>query len=141
MKKIIGLVLMTFCIVLTTNAYNGDGISFNDGWLLHKGEAKGAENAQYQDKSWEKLNLPHDWAIYGPFDIKYNARCGGLPFCGTGWYRKHFKAKKSWDGKIVRIAFDGAMNDSYVWINGHFLGNRPYGYIGFEYDITKYLKP
>jgi len=141
MKKTIGLILMTFCIVLTTNAYNGDGVSFNDGWLFHKGEAEGAENAQYQDKSWEKLNLPHDWAIYGPFDIKYNPRCGGLPFYGTGWYKKYFTAKKSWEGKTVRIAFDGAMSNSYVWINGHFLGNRPYGYIGFEYDVTKYLKP
>ena len=83
MKRTICLILMTFCIVLTTNAYNGDGISFNDGWLFHKGEAEGAENVHYQDKSWGKLNLPNDWAIYGPFDIKDIARCGGLPFYGT----------------------------------------------------------
>ncbi|MCK9344363.1 MAG: DUF4982 domain-containing protein, partial [Massilibacteroides sp.] len=132
--------LMTLCIAFAAEAYNGDGVSFNEGWLFYKGEASGAEQVQFQDQAWKALNLPHDWAIYGPFDIKYNARCGGLPFHGTGWYRKHFTADASWKDKTVRVAFDGAMNDSYVWINGHLLGNRPYGYIGFEYDLTKYLK-
>ena len=79
-------------------------------------------------------------SYYGPFDVKYNARCGGLPFHGTGWYRKHFTMDASAKGKVVRIEFEGAMYDAHVWVNGEFVGKRPYGYIGFEFDISKYLK-
>jgi beta-galactosidase len=62
----------------------GKRVSFNDGWKFHKGSADGAEAVSYVDDDWRDLDLPHDWAIEGPFDVKYNARCGGLPFHGTG---------------------------------------------------------
>ena len=114
--------------------------SFNEGWRFHKGEAEGAEKAAFDDASWRGLNLPHDWAIEGPFDEKYNARCGGLPFHGTGWYRKEFATPANAKGKKVALQFDGAMYDAHVWLNGHFLGSRPFGYIGFEFDLTPFLK-
>ena len=139
-KNLFYLVLLILCMTSPAYAYNSDGKLFNDGWLFYSGEVDGAQQVNFQDKSWKNIDLPHDWAIYEPFSDEYNARTGGLPVYGTGWYRKHFKADNSWKGKTVRIAFDGAMADSHVWINGHFLGNRPYGYIGFEYEISKYLK-
>ncbi|MDZ8117357.1 glycoside hydrolase family 2 TIM barrel-domain containing protein [Pontiella agarivorans] len=114
--------------------------SFNEGWTFHKGTAKGAEAAGFDDSGWRTLDLPHDWAIEGPFDEKYNARSGGLPFHGTGWYRKTFDVPAEAAGKRVLITFDGAMYNAHVWVNGHFVGNRPYGYIEFQYDISKYLK-
>ena len=117
-----------------------DGTSFNKGWKFFNNEAKGAELSSFDDSEWRAVNLPHDWAIEGPFDVKYNARCGGLPFHGTGWYRKTFKAESTWKGKVVRIAFDGAMNEAKVWINGEFIAEHPFGYMGFEVDVTKYLK-
>ncbi len=113
--------------------------SFDAGWKFHNGAADGAEQPSFDDSDWRAQDLPHDWAIEGPFDVKYNARCGGLPFHGTGWYRKTFDTPANASGKVVSITFDGAMYNAHVWINGHFLGNRPFGYIEFRYDITKYL--
>ncbi|WP_119844430.1 beta-galactosidase GalB [Reichenbachiella sp. MSK19-1] len=109
--------------------------SFNDGWRFHKGELE-AQATDYNDTDWEVVNLPHDWAIAGPFDRKHNARTGGLPVTGMGWYRKTFEIDPSMEGKNISIEFDGAMNDAYVWVNGELVGNRPFGYIGFEFDIT-----
>ncbi|WP_197526960.1 glycoside hydrolase family 2 TIM barrel-domain containing protein [Pirellulimonas nuda] len=113
--------------------------SFNADWRFHKGEAEGAEAIGYNDADWRELSLPHDWAIEGPFDKQYNARAGGLPFHGTGWYRKSFPTPPTGDGQRVAIEFDGAMYDAHVWVNGRFVGNRPMGYIGFEFDITDLL--
>ena len=118
---------------------NSGRSSFNDGWRFRKGVAPGAEQPDFNDADWRGLDLPHDWAIEGPFDVKYNARCGGLPFYGTGWYRKTFDVPADAEGKKVFITFDGAMYNAHVWINGHFLGNRPYGYIEFQYDLTPHL--
>ncbi|MEM9160131.1 MAG: glycoside hydrolase family 2 TIM barrel-domain containing protein [Verrucomicrobiota bacterium] len=114
--------------------------SFNDDWRFHKGDFLDAHAPEAPDQSWRKLRLPHDWAIEGPFDEKYNARCGGLPFHGIAWYRKRFFIPEHFADKAISIEFDGAMNNSEVWINGHFLGKRPYGYIGFAYDVSRYIK-
>lgn len=114
--------------------------NFNAEWLFQKGEAEGAERANYDDSNWRALDLPHDWAIEGPFSSEYNARTGGLPVHGTAWYRKHFMVEKAMKGKQVSIEFDGAMNDAYVWLNGELVGNRPYGYMGFELDLTPFIK-
>ena len=114
-------------------------LSFNDGWKFFKGEAEGAENPDFDDSSWRPLRLPHDWAIEGPFDPKLNPHTGALPVFGTGWYRKSFALPAEAKGKYFRIEFDGAMSNSKVWLNGHELGGRPYGYIGFGFDLTPYL--
>ncbi|WP_139956916.1 beta-galactosidase GalB [Flavicella sediminum] len=121
----------------TTNAQT---VNFDASWQFYNAEADGAEKPSFDVSKWRKLDLPHDWAIEGPFDEKYNARCGGLPFHGTGWYRKNFAMNKEAEGKVVRVEFEGAMYDAHVWVNGNFVGNRPYGYIGFEFDISKFLK-
>ncbi len=92
--------------------------SFNDDWLFMKGQHASAETANYNDSFWRKVRLPHDWAIEGPFSIQYNARAGGLPFHGVAWYRKHFSVPASYAGKVVTVEFDGAMNNSEVWVNG-----------------------
>lgn len=112
--------------------------SFNEDWRFKKDTAEGAESPAFDDSGWRVLRLPHDWAIEGPFSVKYNARSGGLPIHGTGWYRKTFTLPAA-EGKRVTIEFDGAMYDAHVWINGHFLGARPFGYMGFQYDLTPHL--
>ncbi len=131
--------LLLFLFAVCSTAYAQDH-NFNQSWLFLNEGAEGAEAINFDDSGWRNLDLPHDWAIEGPFDEKYNARCGGLPFYGTGWYRKHFKTPEGAEGKIVRIEFEGAMYDAHVWVNGEFVGRRPYGYIGFEFDISKQLK-
>jgi beta-galactosidase len=114
--------------------------SFDENWKFLKGDAGGAEQPAFDDKGWRTLDLPHDWAIEGPFDVKFGPTTGGLPIFGTGWYRKHFSVPAAERGKFYSIEFDGAMSNSTVWLNGHELGGRPYGYSSFEFDLTPDLK-
>ncbi len=113
--------------------------SFNGGWRFYKGSADGAEQPQFDDSKWRAIRLPHDWAIEGPFDRKISPHIGALPSFGTGWYRKTFVLPPSAKGKYFAVEFDGAMSNSQVWLNGHLLGGRPYGYSGFQLDMTPYL--
>ena len=113
---------------------------FNDGWRFFKGEAEGAERPEFRDSAWVELRLPHDWAIEGPFDPRINPHTGALPAFGTGWYRKAFPMPESARGRYFTIEFDGAMANSRVWLNGQDMGGRPYGYIGFTFDLTPQLE-
>ena len=130
---------LTLVAFLSSFAIARERVSFNADWQFLKEHAEGAEKPEFDDSSWRTLDLPHDWAIEGPFDVKYNARSGGLPFHGTGWYRKSFQVPMNKRGQHLAIEFEGAMYNSHVWINGHFLGNRPFGYLGFQYDLTPHL--
>ena len=115
-------------------------VSFNDGWRFHLGDAAGAEGAAYDDSTWRKLSLPHDWSIELPFDKKSPAgNGGGFLNGGIGWYRKTFTVPANETDRSVVIDFDGVYMNSEVWVNGHYLGKRPYGYSSFQYDVTKYL--
>ena len=114
-------------------------LNFDADWRFLKGEANGAEQSNFDDSHWTTLRLPHDWAIDGPFDPTLNPHEGALRSFGTGWYRKWFTLPESAKGRQVWIEFDGAMANSTVWLNGHELGHRPYGYISFAYDLTPYL--
>jgi beta-galactosidase len=114
--------------------------NFNEGWRFFKGEAPGAEKPDFADSQWRTVRLPHDWAIEGPFDRNANPHTGALPIYGTGWYRKTFTMPAGAKDRRVWIEFDGAMSNSTVWLNGHLLGGRPYGYIGFGFDLTRYLR-
>jgi beta-galactosidase len=115
-------------------------ISFDADWRFLKGDAPGAEQPGFNDAAWRRLDLPHDWAIEGPFDPKYEPHNGALPFYGVGWYRKHFTLPPSARGKYLSLEFDGAMANSRVWVNGVEAGGRPYGYIGFSVDLTPQLR-
>src|SRR4051812_4551139 len=84
--------------------------------------------AGFDDSSWRKLNLPHDWAIEGPFKQEYPGETGKLPYWGVGWYRKHFTLAPEDKGKQIYLDVDGSMSYSTVWINGHCVGGWPYGY-------------
>jgi beta-galactosidase len=119
----------------------GSGIAnFNAGWKFNLGDATAASAKSFDDKAWRSLDLPHDWSIEGAFDKNNPATAGGgaLPG-GIGWYRKQFTVPASSKGKYVAINFDGVYRNSEVWINGHFLGKRPNGYISFRYVLTPYL--
>jgi hypothetical protein len=112
--------------------------TFDAGWKFHKGEVTGGEQAGFDDSSWRKLNLPHDWSIEGPYDAANASGTGYLPG-GIGWYRKTFALPESLRGRKIVLMFDGVYRDSDVWVNGHHLGRRPYGYSSFEYDLTPHL--
>ncbi len=93
----------------------------------------------FDDSGWRQVDVPHDWSIAGPFSADYASGNGYAPG-GIGWYRKHFKLDPAQKGRHVTIEFDGVYDFSEVWINGVFVGARPYGYSSFAYDLTPYLK-
>jgi beta-galactosidase len=115
-------------------------LNFNKDWKFQLGDASGAETVKFDDSSWRKLNVPHDWSIEGEFSDKNPATPGGgaLPG-GIGWYRKSFQISTEELKGSVFIDFDGVYQNSEVWINGHSLGKRFYGYSSFRYELTPYL--
>jgi beta-galactosidase len=109
-------------------------------WLFFKGDEPGAEKADFNDADWRKLDIPHDWSIEGPFGEKEpSGGNGGYVPTGIGWYRKSFRLPDSYKDKRIAIEFDGVYENSEVWVNGQYLGKRPFGYISFHYDITPHL--
>src|SRR6267378_8572727 len=115
-------------------------IPMDQDWRFTRENPSGAQAPEFNDSSWRNLDVPHDWGIEGPFDEKNPAGGGGgfLP-TGIGWYRTHFTLPVRNAGKRVFIEFDGIMANSDVWINGSHLGNRPYGYVSFLYELTDHL--
>jgi beta-galactosidase len=113
--------------------------AFNDGWRFLLGGAPNAEQPGFNDDSWSPVRLPHDWAIAGPFDPTLDPQTGALPISGIAWYRKSFTLPADDGHRYYSVEFDGVMSNARVWLNGHELGGRPYGYIGFAFDLTPYL--
>jgi len=109
--------------------------SFDFGWEFSRSDAPDAPGA-----TWRKLDLPHDWSIEGPFSQNEpsGGPGGGAP-TGIAWYRKHFRTPAAFQGRKVSIEFDGVYMNGEVWINGKYLGKRPFGYISFAYDLTPHL--
>lgn len=123
-------------------------------WKFTQGEVKGAEAETFNDKAWKEVQIPHDWAIFGPFDRNHDlqnvavtqnfetqasvktGRTGGLPYVGVGWYRTEFDTEPD---KQTTLVFDGAMSEARVYVNGKEVCFWPYGYNSFYCDVTKFL--
>ncbi len=114
--------------------------NFNSKWSFSLEPKKDNSNFKQIDTVWLKLNLPHDWSIEGDFNKNHPSTYhgGALPG-GIGWYKKTFKVDESDKLQEFYIDFDGVYMNSEVWINNHYLGKRPNGYIGFRYNLTPYL--
>jgi beta-galactosidase len=140
------LFLLTFstlclvnCAVLPSEVRRTE--DFNKNWKFHLGDVSDGQKPELDDSEWRMLNLPHDWSIEGNFSEDNPATIGGgaLPG-GIGWYRKAFTQPEADKDKLTFIEFDGVYRNSEVWINGHYLGKRPYGYSSFRYELTPFLK-
>jgi beta-galactosidase len=94
----------------------------------------------FDDSQWQLLNLPHDWAIEGPFKQEYPGETGKLPWWGVGWYRKHLAIPTTDQGKKIYLDVDGAMSYATVWLNGQCVGGWPYGYASWRVDLTPYIQ-
>src|SRR5579862_1235300 len=114
-------------------------MDFDRDWKFSKGDFPAAMMPRFDDSNWRALNLPHDWGIEGPLGPEYASGTGFAPG-GVGWYRKTFRLDPSAKTKLVTVEFEGIYNHAEVWINGHLVGGRPYGYITFECDLTPHLK-
>jgi len=114
--------------------------SFDFGWKFLRGDAAGAQAVKFADASWRDVDLPHDWSIEGPFDQAASSSGNGayLP-TGIGWYRKSFRIPEADRNRVVVLEFDGVYQNSEVWINGQYLGLRPYGFVPFAYELTPHL--
>lgn len=137
MKKIFALAIL---LLGAQSLSARDRQSFDKDWLFVLADSAGMQNSEYSDGHWRRLNLPHDWAIEGDFSPSNpsGASGGALPG-GIGWYRKHFSLSPDEKYDRFTITFDGVYMNSTVYINGHKLGTRPYGYSTFEYDLTPYI--
>ncbi|MBQ8424339.1 MAG: DUF4982 domain-containing protein [Coprobacter sp.] len=130
-------------------------IVLDTAWLFHRGDI----TYRYEcldDLSWEQVCVPHDWAIAGPFDLNEDmqfvkviedgdtaarlrtGRTGALPATGVGWYRREIWLDKSVSDRRLYVEFDGVMSNAKVYFNGYYIGNRPYGYSSFSFDVSDY---
>jgi len=115
-------------------------LAFDRGWRFHLGDIAAARDPTFSDSGWRTLDLPHDWSIEGEFsDTNPAGASGGALPGGVGWYRKTFSLAERDSGRLVFIEFDGIYRNSEFWINGQYLGKRPYGYSSFRYELTPHL--
>ena len=115
-------------------------ISFDPGWLFTQSDPAGASAGSFDDATWKKVDVPHDWSIAGPFaENNPSGEAGAYLPDGVAWYRKHFTLPADAVGQRVFIDFDGVMANSDVYINGANVGHRPYGFVSFEYELTSHV--
>lgn len=115
-------------------------ICLNDGWRFHLGDAADAYYMGYDDRGWRQVTVPHDWAVEHPFDPCWASGTGYLPG-GVGWYRGHFCLDGEDAARRVRVTFEGVYKRARVWINSNYLGQHAYGYTGFSFDISEFVRP
>ncbi|WP_290145200.1 sugar-binding domain-containing protein, partial [Muribaculum intestinale] len=141
---------------MALNSTAREMVTLRKGWEFHRGDIENIDLKADRSTGWESVSVPHDWAIDQPFDMSNDlqtvqviqdgethptlktGRTGGLPYMGIGWYRRSFNVRP---GKMATLVFDGAMSEAKVWVNGHKVGEWPYGYASFHFDVTPYLNP
>lgn len=153
--------LLCICAWLSCLAMQAGGgretVLLRDGWRFTRSDNEAFADVQVDERKWERVSVPHDWAINGPFDADndrqfmaieqdgqkeaqhQSGRTGGLPFVGVGWYRLHFDVPGFGPDKRVVLMFDGAMSHAQVYVNGRKAGSWPYGYNSFYFDVTDYV--
>ena len=152
------LAIVAIAAIFTAEAQTRTDQLLERGWRFTREDSAEFVAEDYDDKAWQEVTVPHDWAIYGPFSIhndrqnvaitqdgqkeamEHAGRTGGLPFVGVGWYRLDFEAPAFEEGKCATLIFDGAMSHARVYVNGMEVGYWPYGYNSFHFDITPYIK-
>ncbi|WP_215223995.1 glycoside hydrolase family 2 TIM barrel-domain containing protein [Echinicola shivajiensis] len=136
--------LFLFCNCQLLFAQEQAKLLFNDNWEFVKADdirsLEALEAAAADELLWKPITLPHDWSVEGPFSSEWASGTGFLPG-GIGWYRKKFDFQELNDNSDYQLYFDGIYKNSEVWINGHYLGKRPNGFVSFFYEIGQYLNP
>ena len=157
MKQMANIFTWLVCIQITfSQTRNVKELDTN--WKFQKGDFENAFKIDFDDSNWETVNVPHDWAIYGPFDKEIDkqnvaivqngekvatektGRTGSLPHIGTAWYRNKFNLSESVKDKKVILLFEGAMSEPQIHVNGQKVGEWAYGYSYFYFDVSKFLK-
>jgi len=154
MKRFIIFSLFTSVLAMSAMAQSTEQLLLS-GWRFQRGACTGAEQTDFNDTKWQQVSVPHDWAIYGPFDkeidkqvvaIEQNGeqeatektgRSGSLPWIGEGWYRTEIDIPAGYGH--AELIFDGAMSEPRVYLDGQEVGYWAYGYSTFKLDITNAL--
>lgn len=140
-------IFSAFIFSLIIIACSHKSVDFNSDWRFFRGDTSRAETPDFNDSGWRVVNLPHDWSIENlpgtnsPFDSNAISKMsGGYTTGRTAWYRKSFILPAEQKNKRFMILFDGIYMNSDFWINGEYLGNHPYGYTSFWFDVTDKIK-
>jgi beta-galactosidase len=145
MKKVVlGIFILVIVVAIscTKKPSLQNRIKFDFNWKFAYGHFPEAGQPHFDDAGWREVNLPHDFSIDHPFDsANVTGTGGGFAYSGIGWYRRHFILDHDTEESKYFVLFNGIYRNSEVWINGHYLGSRPYGYSSFFYDLTPYLTP
>ncbi|WP_066220917.1 glycoside hydrolase family 2 TIM barrel-domain containing protein [Formosa haliotis] len=157
MKSFRAFLVLFFSFQVLIHAQTRTIQVLEQGWKFNKGHQTNAYKIEFNDSKWESVTVPHDWAIYGPFDksidkqnvaiiqngekeaAEKTGRTGALPFIGTAWYRNTFSVPHFEKGKKVILLFEGAMSEPRVYLNGKKIGEWAYGYSYFYFDISEDL--
>ena len=157
--KVLKALLLVSCLLsfMSLPAQERSIIFLDDNWQFKNKDIPNAEKTDFDDHTWETVNVPHDWAIKGPFDMNIDmqkvqvledgervprlrtGRSGALPTFGVGWYRKELPIFEEDAGKRIFIEFDGAMSLAKVFLNGNYIGEWPYGYASFSFELTDHV--
>ena len=114
-------------------------LPLDTGWRFSKGDPGAAMNPAFDDSAWRTVRVPHDWSQDEPFRPELGSG-NGYAAGGIGWYRRSFTVDAAQRGRVARVVFDGVYDHAQVWINGHYVGGRPFGYSSFEFELTRHLK-
>ncbi|RVT80027.1 DUF4982 domain-containing protein [Flavobacterium sufflavum] len=157
MNKLINILIVFLTIIQISFAQQRTVRELDSNWKFQKGDFENASQMNFNDSKWEKVSVPHDWAIYGPFDKEVDkqnvaivqngekvasektGRTGALPHVGTAWYRNKFTISAAEKGKKVILLFEGAMSEPQIYLNGKKVGEWAYGYSYFYFDITDFI--
>ena len=155
--------LWSLCIVIllsngfSLRAQTRNVITLKHGWKFNKGQHPNASKIAFDDSKWETVTVPHDWAIYGPFEKEVDkqivaitqngeetatektGRTGALPYIGEAWYRNVFSLENYDDTKKVILLFEGAMSEPEIFLNDKKIGEWKYGYSYFYFDVSEYI--
>jgi beta-galactosidase len=138
--RFVASVLVLACLIATPAHADRRVENFNREWRFFRGNVAGAEKPGFDDGKWERVRLPHDWAIAGPYDFRANPHTGKLPWQGDGWYRKRFTLPLAEKGRRVVLDFDGVMAMPVVYVNGKKAGGWDYGYMSFRVDASEFVE-
>ncbi|WP_426485210.1 DUF4982 domain-containing protein [Flavobacterium sp. 2] len=154
---LIAFITLFSCCTTIKKADLRNNLTLSNNWKFNKGENENATLVGFDDSKWETVSVPHDWAIYGPFDKEVDkqttaiiqngektptektGRTGSLPYIGEAWYRNRFSVKNLDKDKKVILLFEGAMSEPKVFLNNKKIGEWNYGYNYFYFDITDFV--
>ena len=134
-----GLVLSSAVTQAQAQAQPRQVLALESDWRFSKSDPGAAMQPAFDDSGWRRVRVPHDWSMDEPFSPQYGSG-NGYAAGGIAWYRHRFSVDAAQRGRVARVEFDGIYERAEVWLNGHYLGGRPFGYSSFQLELSRYLR-